>query len=111
MPSCLYTAPCNVPCWLAPRQSKTFLSKSIMFVDSHCHLNFPELAENLPEILGRMVQNQVTHALVVSVNMPDWPGLMDLVAPHDHLYASVGVHPDYEDTPEPTVDQLCGQIG
>lgn len=79
-----------------------------MFVDSHCHLNFPELAENLPEILGRMVQNQVTHALVVSVNMPDWPGLMDLVAPHDHLYASVGVHPDYEDTPEPTVDQLCG---
>ncbi|NYT57709.1 TatD family hydrolase [Alcaligenaceae bacterium] len=78
-----------------------------MFVDSHCHLNFPELAENLPEILGRMAQNQVTHALVVSVNMPDWPGLMKLVAPHDHLYASVGVHPDYEDTPEPTVDQLC----
>lgn len=77
-----------------------------MFVDSHCHLDFPELAENLPDILGRMAQNQVTHALVVSVNMPDWPKLMDLVAPHPHLYASVGVHPDYEDTPEPTVQQL-----
>src|SRR5690554_2850968 len=78
-----------------------------MFVDSHCHLDFPELAENLPDILGRMAQNQVTHALVVSVNMPDWPGLMDLIAPHEHLYASVGVHPDYEDTVEPTVEQLC----
>lgn len=77
-----------------------------MYVDSHCHLNFPELAANLPEILDRMAQNQVSHALVVSVSMPDWPGLVALVAPHDHLYASVGVHPDYQDTPEPTVAQL-----
>jgi len=77
-----------------------------MFVDSHCHLDFPELADNLPDILGRMAQNQVSHALVVSVNLPDWPRLMDLVAPHAQLYASVGVHPDYEDTPEPTVAQL-----
>ncbi|MGB3289805.1 MAG: TatD family hydrolase [Burkholderiaceae bacterium] len=77
-----------------------------MFVDSHCHLNFPELAQNLPDILGRMAQNQVSHALVVSVNMPEWPGLMELVAPQPNLYASVGVHPDYEDTPEPTVDEL-----
>lgn len=77
-----------------------------MFVDSHCHLNFPELAQNLPDILQRMAQNQVTHALVVSVSMPDWGGLMDLVAPYPHLYASVGVHPDYEDTPEPSLDEL-----
>jgi TatD DNase family protein len=77
-----------------------------MYVDSHCHLDFPELAENLPDILNRMTLNQVSHALVVSVNMPDWQRLMDLVAPHDNLYASVGVHPDYEDTVEPTVEQL-----
>ncbi|MFW7341426.1 TatD family hydrolase [Pollutimonas sp. H1-120] len=77
-----------------------------MYVDSHCHLDFPELAQNLPDILGRMAQNQVSHALVVSVNLPDWPGLMELVAPQPNLYASVGVHPDYEDTPEPTVDEL-----
>lgn len=78
-----------------------------MYVDSHCHLDFPELAQNLPDILGRMEQNQVSHALVVSVNLPDWPRLMDLVAPQPNLYASVGVHPDYEDTPEPTVDELA----
>jgi len=78
-----------------------------MFVDSHCHLDFPELAQNLPDILERMRQNQVSHALVVSVNMPQWPGLMELVAPHSHLYASVGVHPDYEDTPVPTAEELA----
>lgn len=79
-----------------------------MFVDSHCHLDFPELAKNLPDILSRMAQNKVSHALVVSVNLPNWPGLMELVAPHANLYASVGVHPDYEDTPEPSVDELVG---
>ncbi|NYT60968.1 TatD family hydrolase [Alcaligenaceae bacterium] len=77
-----------------------------MFVDSHCHLDFPELAQNLPNILDRMVENQVSHALVVSVNLPNWPRLMDMVAPHPHLYASVGVHPDYQDTPEPSVLEL-----
>lgn len=77
-----------------------------MFVDSHCHLNFPDLAADLPNILERMVQNQVSHALVVSVDMPEWPGLMKLVDAHPNLYASVGVHPDYEDTVEPSVDEL-----
>lgn len=77
-----------------------------MYVDSHCHLNFPELAENLPDILDRMAANQVTHALVVSVAMPDWPGLMELVKPHRNLWASVGVHPDYEDTQDPSPDEL-----
>jgi TatD DNase family protein len=77
-----------------------------MYVDSHCHLNFPELAENLPVILERMAANQVTHALVVSVNLPEWPGLVALVEPHRNLWASVGVHPDYEDTPEPSAEEL-----
>ena len=77
-----------------------------MFVDSHCHLDFTELAQDLPNVLSRMERNQVSHALVVSVNLPDWPALMELVAPHHNLYASVGVHPDYEDTPEPSVEEL-----
>lgn len=77
-----------------------------MYVDSHCHLNFPELAADLPAVLDRMAANQVTHALVVSVNMPEWPGLMELVRPHRNLWASVGVHPDYEDTPDPSAETL-----
>lgn len=77
-----------------------------MFVDSHCHLDFPDLAENVPQILQRMRENQVSHALVVSVSMDRWPALIDLVNRHDELYASVGVHPDYEDTYDPGVDEL-----
>lgn len=77
-----------------------------MYIDSHCHLDFPDLADKLPDIFVRMQQNQVSHALVVSVNLPQWPRLMQLVESHPHLFASVGVHPDYEDTPEPTVEEL-----
>jgi len=77
-----------------------------MYVDSHCHLDFPELRQNLPDILERMQANRVTHALCVSVNLPDWPALIELVESQDRLWASVGVHPDYEDTPDPAADEL-----
>ena len=82
-----------------------------MYVDSHCHLDFPALSENLDTILADMKRNQVSHALVVSVNLPDWPRLIEMVEPHPQLFASVGVHPDYEDTTEPTVDDLVDRAG
>ena len=84
-----------------------------MFVDSHCHLNFPDLVQDLPNVLQSMRRNSVGHALVVSVNMADWPGLIGLVEAHGsgvdgapQLWASVGVHPDYEDVAEPSVEEL-----
>lgn len=79
-----------------------------MFIDSHCHINFPGLAERLPELFNKMTENKVTHALCVSVNLPDFPQVLAIAEQHAHVYASVGVHPDYEDTPEPNVAQLVG---
>ncbi len=77
-----------------------------MFVDSHCHLDFPELAADLPALLEAMASTRVSTALCISVNLPDWPAVHALAMAHPNLYATVGVHPDYEDTPEPTVDDL-----
>ncbi len=77
-----------------------------MFIDSHCHLDFPELSERLPEILATMQANRVERALCVAVDLPDFPRVLALAEQYPHLYASVGVHPDYVDTPEPTVQQL-----
>jgi len=77
-----------------------------MFIDSHCHINFPELAGRLPEIFDRMAENRVSHALCVSCDLPDFPGVLRIAEQHPNVYASVGVHPDYEDTPEPTVEEL-----
>ncbi len=77
-----------------------------MFIDSHCHIDFPELSERLPEILRNMEENQVSHALCVAVTMPEFPQVLALAESHPNIYASVGVHPDYEDTDEPDVDML-----
>ena len=77
-----------------------------MFIDSHCHLDFPEFQARLPEVLANMKAARVEHALCVSVDIPDFPNVLKLAQEHPHLYASVGVHPDYEDTPEPSFDFL-----
>jgi TatD DNase family protein len=77
-----------------------------MLVDSHCHLNFPELSENIDAIRQSMTDAQVGHALCVSVTLDKFPEVLDLAAQFDNFYASVGVHPDYEDIQEPTVEQL-----
>jgi TatD DNase family protein len=77
-----------------------------MFIDSHCHLDFPEFQSRLPEVLANMKAAKVEHALCVSVDLPDFPNVLKLALEHPHLYASVGVHPDYEDTPEPSLEFL-----
>src|SRR5690606_7986660 len=78
-----------------------------MLVDSHCHLDFPELRQRLPEVLDNMAAADVEHALCISVTIEDWPGVAALAAAHpERLSASVGVHPDSADVQEPTVQQL-----
>ncbi|MDO8413470.1 MAG: TatD family hydrolase, partial [Gallionellaceae bacterium] len=49
-----------------------------MFIDSHCHINFSELAEKLDEVLANMRENEVTHALCVSVNLENFPQIQSL---------------------------------
>jgi len=76
------------------------------FIDSHCHLNFPELAANIDDVLALMLQNDVAAALCVSVNLADFPQVLAMAEQHPNIYASVGVHPDYEDVEEPSAARL-----
>ena len=77
------------------------------FVDSHCHINFPELYQNIDFILSKMSSNKVTHALCVSVTLDKLPDIFKIANTYPHIFASVGVHPDYEDIEEPSVEELC----
>ena len=76
------------------------------FVDSHCHINFPDLVINIGDVLAQMQQNEVVSALCVSVNLADFPQVLALAEQYPHIYASAGVHPDYEDVEEPDVARL-----
>jgi TatD DNase family protein len=65
-----------------------------MLVDSHCHLNFPGLVENIPAILSHMHQAKIIKALTVGTIKQEWPIVQDLVNRHAELYAAIGIHPD-----------------
>jgi TatD DNase family protein len=67
-----------------------------MLVDSHCHLDFPELAGSLDAVFALMRENQVGRALCVSVTLEDFPRVRKLAEDNPQLHASIGVHPDYE---------------
>lgn len=78
-----------------------------MYIDSHCHINFPDLADKLPEMFDLMARNQVSHALCISVELEKFPDILALADAYPNVYASVGVHPDHEDCTEPTVEELA----
>jgi TatD DNase family protein len=77
-----------------------------MLVDSHCHLDFEDLSSRLPDVLARMTANGVGAAVCIAVSLEDLPRVLTLAESDDRLFASVGVHPEYSDTQEPSEDQL-----
>jgi TatD DNase family protein len=78
-----------------------------VFVDSHCHLSFPELREQLPRILADMQAARVAAALCICTTLEEFPDVLALATGQHNLWASVGVHPDTEGLSEPSVDDLC----
>ena len=81
-----------------------------MYFDSHCHLDRIDLAsfnDSFSNLLKDIQAEQVTRMVCISVNLESFDAMYELIAPHDHIYCSAGVHPDYKDVTEPTVGALC----
>ena len=77
-----------------------------MYTDSHCHLNFPELLEQIGDIRAAMAQASVTRALCIATTLEAFPQVHGLAMDYANFWATVGVHPDSEDVAEPTFDDL-----
>ena len=77
-----------------------------MYIDSHCHINFPELNEKIDQVLHNMKNHNISHALCVSVTLDKIDEILSLANKYSNIYASVGVHPDYENIDEPDIDTL-----
>jgi TatD DNase family protein len=77
-----------------------------MLVDSHCHLDFPELVANLPQLLDRMKTAGVGAALCAGVTLERFPAVMDIARSVPNIYAAVGVHPDTREGAEADVETL-----
>lgn len=77
-----------------------------MFTDSHCHLSFPELKSQLPQIRQAMADAHVTRALCICTTIEEFDEVHALAMGYDNFWSTVGVHPDNEGIYEPTVDDL-----
>lgn len=77
-----------------------------MYVDSHCHLTFPELSERLEEIRAAMQRERVDRALCICTTLEEFERVAALAQSHENFWCSVGVHPDNEGVEEPSVERL-----
>lgn len=77
-----------------------------MFIDSHCHLNFPDFQERIPDVLQAMADAQVSGALCISTTLETFDDVHTLAVQYPQLWATVGVHPDNEDVQEPSLQDL-----
>lgn len=77
-----------------------------MFVDSHCHLSFPELLGRIGDVRQAMKLARVERALCICTTLEEFDTVHGLALAHDELWASVGVHPDNEGVREPALDDL-----
>ena len=77
-----------------------------MFTDSHCHLSFPELQAQLPQIRQAMQAAGVSRALCICTTLEEFEAVHQLAATYDNFWCTVGVHPDNEGVQEPTLEDL-----
>ncbi len=78
-----------------------------MLTDTHCHLFYDELKNDLPGVLERARKQGVGRFICVATNITDSSECLQLSLVHDNIYASAGIHPhDAKDAPNNFVDQI-----
>ena len=77
-----------------------------MLIDSHCHLNFPDLAQRLPEVLANMAEAGVDKAIAISVSRQSFEEVHAIAQNHPSIYATVGIHPDDPEAEEFSLEEL-----
>ncbi|WP_315539876.1 TatD family hydrolase [Eikenella corrodens] len=77
-----------------------------MLIDSHCHLNFPDLAQRLPEVLANMAEAGVDKAITISVSRQSFEEVHAIAQNHPNIYATVGIHPDDPEAEEFSLEEL-----
>ena len=62
-------------------------------IDSHCHLNFKELSQNIENIIKNSKQNNITSILSINTKPEDFEEHLNLIKNYDSIYISYGLHP------------------
>ena len=78
-----------------------------MLTDTHCHLFYDDIKNDLPNVLKRAEDLGVDRFICVATNVEDAKECLDLTKAYDNVYGSAGVHPhDSKDAPVDYVDRI-----
>jgi TatD DNase family protein len=79
----------------------------MMLIDTHCHLDFPDLAADIDGVLARAAAAGVTRMITISTHVARVATYRAIAEAHDKVFFTVGTHPHYADQElDVTVDQL-----
>lgn len=78
----------------------------MQLVDSHCHLNFPDFADKIPEVLQNAADNDVNRLLCIATSWENREDVMHLARTYPTVSASIGVHPTTTGGHEPSSEEL-----
>jgi TatD DNase family protein len=82
-----------------------------MFIDTHAHLNYPDIVKSIDEVLARASDSGVEAIIIPATTYQTSIEIIELVQKHKMLYAAVGIHPtelkDFEDSHLPKIEALA----
>ena len=81
-----------------------------MYFDSHCHLDRIDLDQfdhSFSNLLKKIHADQVTRMICIGVKLESFDDMYAQIQAYDTIFCSVGVHPDYQQVLEPTLESLC----
>jgi TatD DNase family protein len=81
-----------------------------MFVDSHCHLNYPEFEPLMDQIRQDMHKAQVDRALIISTKLETFDAVQGLAQAYDNFWCTLGVHPDEDQVQEPSMEDFRARV-
>ena len=80
---------------------------AMTLIDSHCHLDFPDFAEELDDVVARAGRAGISHMVTISTHLSRFPAVRAVAERYDNIFCSVGIHPHEAGTErEVSVEEL-----
>ena len=62
-------------------------------IDSHCHLDYPELFDNLDNVVLRATKNNIKHLLTISTTLDSYEKIKIIINKYKNVFGTLGIHP------------------
>lgn len=86
------------------------VQQNLKYIDSHCHLDFPEFEHNLKDEIQEAYTNGVSGFVVPGVTCVSWPRIARIAKKYDEIFPAFGLHPFFMQEHKPKHIELLGNL-